>query len=290
MVVVKARAPQVSYESDRKRVKLSTLHPFKVYSESDVVLMMSERRRPRSQTVQKKPRASSKLKSASRSVLDRRRVPLSPPPPPPPSPEVLNKEEELRPFALSHLHAGQPQCRIDLTQLQVLAKVHQDEIDGESPANDEADVGDTSEGFSVIDPAKAELCLDSEIPVQYEQDDDDKGLFEHMRKSPVPHVPPTPSIFGHDLDSRDSAANSIGASIPNTQFEHLPARRSAEEHFAPEVDLICDEELSDPISAGDTTESECVQSFSNITTSGAVGNVESKQDPDRMKERLDEDN
>lgn len=189
---------------------------------------------------------------------------------------MLKDEDQPNPFALSRSRSEPRQFRIDLKQLQVLAKVRNDGTEPTPPVSDGADVGDTSTDYSLMDPAKAELCLDPEIPLQYEHDDDDKRFFEHMQKRPAPPS----SIFGHDLDSRgeESTTTSIGVGIPNTQFEHLPTRTCTGEPFAPNIDLICDEELSIPLSVGDTTDTEHVQDISDIPDTTTDSDAEPKQE------------
>lgn len=254
MVVVKAVDPQVSYSSDRKRMRVSTPDKFCIYTESDLVVMLTERRRSRGQAPSKKPRVTKKsrpspmLKTGSRyDVVS----PVSPPPPPPPSP-MLTNSNTLAPLKAPPVPRQAQQCLIDLKKLNVVRKTKDEEQ--LLPVANDTGVGDTRD-YAMPDSAKAELCLDAEMPVRYEQEDDDK-YFEDLRKRNM--LPANVFIHGLNPHGEDSGNNSTSTTnMAATEFDRLPGRPLSKERFEQEVSLICDEELSDPIPVeDDSTDNE----------------------------------
>lgn len=247
MIVVKAIDPEVSYSSDRKRMRVSTQDKFCLYTESDLVVMLTERRRSRGHTPARKPRVTKKSrplpppKTGSRyDVVS----PISPPPPPPPSP-MLTNSKTLAPLKAPQVPRQAQQCLIDLKKLNVVRKSKEDEQP--LPVANDTDEGNTRD-YAILDSAKAEMCLDAEMPVRYEQEDDDK-YFQDLRKRNM--LPANVFIRGLSPHGEDSGNNSTSINMASTEFDRLPGRISSKERFEQEVSLICDEELSDPIPVED---------------------------------------
>lgn len=238
-VLVKAKTPIVTYSPGKKRVRVNTPSKFKLYSESDLICMMVERRKSRIAT-KKRSRVS---RNARRQLVRKRSSeassPPTPPPPPPPSPTEF-KLDSVQIVPAKQLRRGEQFKLVDLALNTISKPVkHGNCIETSSSA----DQIEQACELDILDNVRTENYLDSEMLLRYPKDEDEEVLFlEDIGEKE--RVPGRIYINSMHPTQQSSKTSSTASDEPDSQFERLLRKEPSKEEFVQDVSVICDDDLA----------------------------------------------
>lgn len=237
-ILVKAKDPNISFTPGKRRVRIDTHSEFKLYSETDLVCLMADRRKSR--FCARRPRPTKKARrQLGRKLPSEALSPPTPPPPPPPSPTKF-KLDSVRIVPATTLRREGQLKFVDLA-LNTISKPLKSEECAET--FDSANQVEQDCDLDILDTLKTENYLDSGLPIRYTKEEDEEVLFleDIGEKEKTPKHTYMQDIYQPAQNSRTSSSSS---KEPDSHFDQLLRKEAEKQEFVQDVSMICEEHLA----------------------------------------------